>query len=50
MTNISDVIRQIETTMSDKFYPPTLTQKETMTFILHRVNNNTIEYKVQQLA
>jgi predicted DNA-binding protein (UPF0278 family) len=50
MTTITDVIRQIETTMHDKFYPPTLTQKEVMTFIMHRVNNNPIEYKVRQLA
>jgi len=50
MTNISDVIRQIETTMYDKFYPPTLSQKETMTFILHKVNNNTIEFKVSQMV
>jgi hypothetical protein len=42
MTNTSDVIRQVETTLNDTKYPPTLTQKEILTMILYQVNTGTV--------
>ena len=39
MTNISDVIRQIETVMSDVYYPPTLQESEVCSKILAMLCN-----------
>jgi hypothetical protein len=41
MTNTGDVIKQVETTLNDIQYPPTLTQKEILTMILYQVNQRT---------
>ncbi len=37
MTNVGDVIRQIETTLCDKQHPPTTDQRETISRVLHAV-------------
>jgi hypothetical protein len=42
MTNTGDVIRQVETTLNDTQYPPTLAQKEILTMILYHVNTGTV--------
>lgn len=43
MTNTCDVIRQVETTLNDTQYPPTLAQKEILTMILYQVSTGTVE-------
>jgi hypothetical protein len=43
MTNTGDVIRQVETTLNDTQFPPTLAQKEILTMILYQVNTGTVE-------
>ncbi|MFA5269432.1 MAG: hypothetical protein WC379_15810 [Methanoregula sp.] len=43
MTNVGDVIRQVETTLSDTQYPPTLEQKEILTTILYKVFLESVE-------
>ncbi|MCK9581408.1 MAG: hypothetical protein M0Q92_13300 [Methanoregula sp.] len=45
MTNIGDVIRQIEKTKCDRQYPPTPEQQETLDRILHNVLSGTREFK-----
>jgi hypothetical protein len=44
MTNRGDIIKQVETTLNDIQYPPTLAQKEMLTMILYQVNTGTVEY------
>jgi hypothetical protein len=44
MTNIGDVIRQVETTMYDTHYPPTVYEKEVLTDILYKVYTGTVEF------
>jgi hypothetical protein len=43
MTNVGDVIRQVETTLNDSQYPPTLEQREILTTILYRVFLESVE-------
>jgi hypothetical protein len=45
MTNIRDVIRQIETVKCDRQYPPTPEEQETLNRILHNVFSGTVEFK-----
>ncbi|NMB78517.1 MAG: hypothetical protein GYA23_05420 [Methanomicrobiales archaeon] len=44
MTNIGDVIRQIETVQCDPVYPPTPEQQEIFNRILHTVYNGAVEF------
>jgi hypothetical protein len=44
MTNIGDVIRQVETTLYDTCYPPTLEQREVLTNILYKVYTGTVDF------
>jgi hypothetical protein len=44
MTNIGDVIRQVETTLYDRHYPPTLEQKEILSNILYKVYTGTVDF------
>ena len=44
MTNIGDVIRQVETALCDKGFPPTLEEKETLNNILYKVYTGTVEF------
>lgn len=37
MTNADEVIKQVETTLNDSQYPPTLEQREMLTTILYKV-------------
>ena len=39
MTTSGDIIKQVETTLNDTQYPPTLAQKEILTMILYKVNS-----------
>jgi hypothetical protein len=41
MTTTDDVIRQVETTLTDTLYPPTFKQKEMLTMILYQVGMDT---------
>ena len=43
MTNTGDVIRQVETTLNDTQYPPTLEQREILTTILYKMFQETVE-------
>ncbi len=45
MTNIGDVIRQIETVKCDRQHPPTPEQQETLNRILYNVYSGTVEFK-----
>lgn len=45
MTNVGDVIRQIETLKCDRQYPPTPVQEETLNRILYNVYSGTVEFK-----
>lgn len=45
MTNIGDVIRQIETIKCDSKYPPTAQQQETLNRILHEVSIGAVDFK-----
>jgi hypothetical protein len=45
MTNIGDVIRQIEKIKCDRQYPPTQEQQETLNRILHNVYSGTVEFR-----
>jgi hypothetical protein len=45
MTNIGDVIRQIEKVKCDRNTPPTPEQQETLNRILHNVYSGTVEFK-----
>lgn len=44
MTNIGDVIRQVETALCDNYYPPTLEEKEIFNNILFKVYTGTVEF------
>jgi hypothetical protein len=44
MTNAGDIKKQVETTLYDTQYPPTLAQKEILTSILYQINSETPEY------
>jgi hypothetical protein len=44
MTNIGDVIRQVETALGDRHYPPTLEEKEVFTNILFKVYTGTVDF------
>ena len=44
MTNIGDVIRQVETVMFDTYFPPTLEEKEVLTSILYKVYTGTVDF------
>jgi hypothetical protein len=43
MTNVGDVIRQVETTLNDIQYPPTLEQREILSTILYKVSLESVE-------
>jgi hypothetical protein len=43
MTNAGDVIKQVETTLNDTQYPPTLRQKEILTMIRYQVFRESAE-------
>jgi hypothetical protein len=43
MTNAGDVIKQVETTLNDTQYPPTLRQKEILTMIRYQVFQESAE-------
>jgi hypothetical protein len=43
MTTSDDVIRQVETTLNDTQYPPTLGQKEILTTIRYKVSHEIAE-------
>jgi hypothetical protein len=49
MTNVGDVIRQIETTLCDEQHPPTTDQRETLKRVLHAVYSGTVEFKREQV-
>jgi len=44
MTNIGDVIRQVETALFDSYYPPTLEEKEVLSNILYKVYTGTVDF------
>jgi hypothetical protein len=44
MTTSGDIIKQVETTLNDTQYPPTLAQKEILTMILYKVNSGIAGY------
>lgn len=44
MTNIGDVVRQLETTLTDPCFPPTLEEKEILNNILSKVCTGTVEF------
>lgn len=44
MTNIGDVIRQVETTLFDRQFPPTLEQREVLNNILYTVYTGTVDF------
>ena len=44
MTNIGDVIRQVEAALNDPCCPPTFEEKEILTTILHKVYTGTVEF------
>ena len=45
MTNLGDVMRQIETTLCDPHYPPTQDQQEVIDRLLVQVYAGTVEFK-----
>ncbi|MGA2122169.1 MAG: hypothetical protein ABSG49_09030 [Methanoregula sp.] len=45
MTNVGDVMRQIETMLGDPLFPPTPDQKEALDRILYAVYSGTVEFK-----
>jgi hypothetical protein len=44
MTNIGDVIRQVEKTLCDRSYPPTPEEQERLGRILSRVYTGTVDF------
>lgn len=44
MTNIGDVIRQVEAVLSDRRYPPTIEQREVMNNILSKVYTGAVDF------
>ncbi|MFA5268998.1 MAG: hypothetical protein WC379_13585 [Methanoregula sp.] len=44
MTNIGDVIRQVETALCDNVFPPALEEKEILNTILYKVSIGTVEF------
>jgi hypothetical protein len=45
MTNTDDILRQIETTLGDTCYPPTLKEKEILTTMLYQVSAGNAEFR-----
>jgi hypothetical protein len=45
MTNLGDVIRQIETALSDRHYPPTPHEREVFNHILATVYTGAVDAK-----
>jgi hypothetical protein len=45
MTNIGDVVRQVETTLCDMYYPPTVEEKEVLSGILFKVCTGTVDFR-----
>jgi len=45
MTNIGDVIRQIEKIKCDRQYPPTSQQQEILNRILYNIYSGTVDFK-----
>ena len=45
MTNLGDVVRQVETAMCDTCYPPTIYEREVYTRILQTVFTGTVDAK-----
>ena len=45
MTNIGDVIRQVDAVKGDRQFPPTEEQQETLNRILQNVYTGTVEFK-----
>ncbi len=45
MTHIEDIVRQVETLMTDTRDPPTLTQKEISKIILHKINRGMADFQ-----
>jgi hypothetical protein len=44
MTNLGDVIRQVETTLCDRSYPPTPDEQERLGRILSLVYTGTVDF------
>jgi hypothetical protein len=44
MTNIGDVIRQVETALCDNYFPPTLEEREVLNNILYKVYTGTVNF------
>jgi hypothetical protein len=44
MTNIGDVIRQVETALCDNCFPPTREEKEVLNNILSKVYTGTVDF------
>jgi hypothetical protein len=44
VTNIGDVMRQVETALNDPGFPPTLEEKEILNNILYKVYTGTVEF------
>jgi len=44
MTNIGDVIRQVETALCDTCFPPTREEREILTTILSKVYTGTVDF------
>ena len=45
MTSRDDILRQIEATLGDTSYPPTLKEKEILTTMLYQVSSGTVEFR-----
>lgn len=45
MTNVGDLMRQIETTLNDPYCPPTPDERETLDRILYKVYSGTVDFK-----
>lgn len=45
MTNLGDVVRQVETAMCDTHYPPTTNEREVYTRILRAVFTGAVDAK-----
>ena len=45
MTNLGDVVRQVETAMCDTHYPPTISEREVYTRILQTVFAGAVDAK-----
>ena len=45
MTNRNEILQQVETTLSDTCYPPTLKEKEILTTILYHISAGNAEFR-----